>query len=72
MLFTPGFIAYLGFMILPILLSFYFSFFDWDGFSRTMSFVGLRNFSRAIQDESFLNALRVTVAPPDRWTPTMA
>ena len=47
-------------MILPILLSFYFSFFDWNGINRTMNFVGLRNFVRAIQDESFLNALRIT------------
>ena len=60
LLFAPGFVAYLAFMVLPILLSFYFSFFDWNGISRTMNFVGLRNFARAIQDDSFLNALRIT------------
>ena len=60
LLFAPGFVAYLAFMVLPILLSFYFSFFDWNGISRTMNFVGLRNFGRAIQDEFFLNALRIT------------
>ena len=60
LLFAPGFVAYLAFMVLQILLSFYFSFFDWNGISRTMNFVGLRNFARAIQDDSFLNALRIT------------
>ena len=47
-------------MIVPILLSLYFSFFDWNGISRTMNFTGLRNFVRAVTDQTFLNALRIT------------
>ncbi len=60
LLFTPGFVVYLGFMILPILLCVYYSFFDWDGIRSTMSFVGLDNFVNAIRDRDFLNSLRVT------------
>lgn len=59
-LFAPGFVVYLAFMILPILLSLYFSFFDWDGIRANMSFVGVKNFVRAVQDRHFLNALRIT------------
>ena len=59
-LFLPGFIVYAAFMLLPILLSLYFSFFDWDGIRSTMNFVGLRNFVRAAQDRYFLNAVRIT------------
>ncbi len=59
-LFVPGFMIYLAFMVLPILLSLYFSFFDWDGIRSTMNFVGMKNFVRAVQDRHFLNALRIT------------
>ena len=31
LLFGPGFVIYLAFMVLPIALSLYYSFFDWDG-----------------------------------------
>ncbi|MGA2974958.1 MAG: sugar ABC transporter permease [Spirochaetia bacterium] len=60
LLFTPGFVVYLGFMILPIILCVYYSFFDWDGIMPTMHFVGLDNFVNAIRDRDFLNSLRVT------------
>ena len=60
LLFTPGFAVYLVFMILPILLCLYYAFFDWDGIRETMSFVGLDNFVRAVQDKDFLTSLRVT------------
>ena len=59
-LFVPGFVLYLAFMLLPIVLSFYFSFFDWDGIRSTMKFVGLKNYIRAAQDRHFLNAIRIT------------
>ena len=55
-------------MIVPILLSLYFSFFDWNGISRTMNFTGLRNFVRAVTDQTFLNALRITFLPTSAFT----
>lgn len=59
-LFLPGFIVYAAFMLLPILLSLYYSFFDWDGIRSNMTFVGLRNFVRAAGDRHFLSAIRIT------------
>lgn len=59
-LFTPGFVIYLAFMILPIILCFYYSFFDWDGIRKTMNFIGLANFAEAIRDRDFINSLRIT------------
>lgn len=59
-LFLPGFAIYVAFMVVPILLSLYYSFFDWDGIRSTMNFVGLKNFVRAAGDRHFLNAVRIT------------
>lgn len=59
-LFLPGFVIYLGFMMLPIVLSVYYSFFDWDGIRTSMSFVGFANFARAIRDREFINSLGIT------------
>jgi ABC-type sugar transport system permease subunit len=59
-LFTPGFVIYLGLMILPILLSLYYSFTDWDGIRQTVRLIGGRNFVEAVQDRSFLKSLRIT------------
>jgi ABC-type sugar transport system permease subunit len=60
LLFTPGFIIYLAFMILPIILSAYYSFFDWNGIRPTMNFIGLDNFVKGLRDVDFLNSLRVS------------
>jgi ABC-type sugar transport system permease subunit len=60
LLFTPGFVIYLGLMIVPIILCLYYSFFDWNGIRDTMNFVGLDNFFNAVQDKDFLNSLKVT------------
>jgi ABC-type sugar transport system permease subunit len=59
-LFAPGFLVYLALMILPILLSLYYSFTDWDGIRQTVRLVGVRNFVEAVQDRGFLNSLRIT------------
>jgi ABC-type sugar transport system permease subunit len=59
-LFTPGFVIYLGLMVLPILLSLYYSFTDWDGIRQTMRIVGVRHYLEAIRDREFLNSLRIT------------
>ena len=59
-LFTPGFLVYLGFMLLPILLSLYYSFTDWNGIRPTVKLVGLLNYIETIRDAGFLNSLRIT------------
>ncbi|OHD69102.1 MAG: hypothetical protein A2177_08380 [Spirochaetes bacterium RBG_13_68_11] len=59
-MFAPGFTIYLGLMILPILLSLYYSFTDWDGIRPTVQLVGMRNYLEAVRDQGFLNSLRIT------------
>ena len=59
-LFLPGFVIYLLIIILPILMCFYYGFFNWDGLRDSMTFVGLDNFARALKDPYFLNALKTT------------
>ncbi len=59
-LFLPGFSIYLLIIILPILMSLYYGFFNWDGLRDSMTFVGLDNFVRAVSDPYFLEALKTT------------
>jgi len=41
---TPALLVYIAFLVYPMLVSLYTSFFDWDGMSATMTFVGLKNY----------------------------
>jgi len=42
----PALLWYIGFLVYPMLSSFYDSFFKWDGLSPTRTFVGLDNYAR--------------------------
>lgn len=53
-------IIYMIFGIIPIFISFYYSFMTWDGFS-AMSFVGIENYITAFQDSTFWMSLRNNV-----------
>lgn len=59
----PGLILYTVFVIVPIICSVYFSFFEWSGIG-PMKFVGLHNFDYLLFGERmspiFTNALKVT------------
>jgi len=59
-LFAPGFIIYVGLIILSIFLCFYYSFFNWDGIGKTMDFIGFTNYIRAIKSGAFRSSLKVT------------
>lgn len=61
LLFSPGFLFYLAFMLLPIAITLYFGFFNWDGISRSYDFVGLSNYAEALQDKQFHQSTKVTV-----------
>jgi N-acetylglucosamine transport system permease protein len=50
-------IIYLIFVISPFVQSIYYSMTDWNGFTTTMNFVGLRNFRELLTDDLFLKAL---------------
>ena len=47
----PTFILYTVFYIYPFLSAFYISLFEWNGFSRAMNYIGLKNFVRLFNDE---------------------
>jgi len=60
LLFAPGFLVYLIFMMIPIGMCVYYSLHDWDGLSPVYRFIGLDNFVAALSDTDFQRALRVT------------
>ncbi|MFD0619734.1 carbohydrate ABC transporter permease [Paenibacillus sp. GCM10027629] len=57
----PAFIGYFIFYILPILLTFVYSFTDWSLFKPKMSFIGIENFTRLFQDSDVLTGIRNSV-----------
>lgn len=57
----PSIILFSTFVILPSILSIYFSLTQWDGLSPVMKFVGLQNYVDMLHDERFANALKNTI-----------
>ena len=56
---TPALLVYTGFLVGPMLSTLYISFFEWDGLSADMTFVGLANYIRILfEDEVSQLALR--------------
>ncbi|MGP4038628.1 carbohydrate ABC transporter permease [Gracilibacillus sp. D59] len=53
----PALTIYLIFSIVPIFISFYYSFMSWNGFSE-MQFIGLANFKEVLQDSVFWLSVR--------------
>ena len=53
----PGFIAYCGFLIFPILMGIYYSFMDWNGISKSYNFIGFANYAKLFTDKKFGEAL---------------
>ncbi len=58
---APGFLIYIIFMIIPVIMCFFYSFTNWDGISATYKLIGLKNFVSLFNDASFFEALKVTV-----------
>lgn len=61
LLLAPGFLVYIVFMVIPVLMCFFYSFTNWDGFSPSYRMVGLENFIDLFDDPAFFNALKVTL-----------
>ena len=53
----PAVIWFSVIVILPVLVSVYYSFFDWNGITEKV-FVGLRNYREMLKDEIVWNALK--------------
>ncbi|MGG4036542.1 sugar ABC transporter permease [Paenibacillus cisolokensis] len=60
LLFAPGFLVYVVFMLIPIGMCVYYSLHNWDGLSPDYRFVGFGNFAAALSDGDFHRALRIT------------
>lgn len=60
LLVAPTFIMFMIFFLFPLLYSFVLTFYDWNGFSIDMIFVGFENYLNLFKDEGFINALKNT------------
>lgn len=56
----PSMLIILVFTILPIVQSFYLSFFDWNILKNIKNFIGLNNYIKMFTDDRFYNALKNT------------
>lgn len=61
LLILPTYILFALFFLIPLLYSFKLTFYEWNGFSPTMEFVGLQNYMMLFQSQDFINALKNTI-----------
>ena len=57
----PATFFYLVFFLYPAIRAFYYSFFDWSGFSYEAKFIGLDNYRELIRDDLFIESLKNTL-----------
>lgn len=57
----PGMLIFTVGLIIPLFLSFRYSLTDWDGMSKEMGFVGLKNYIKLFQDSTFWDAWWFTI-----------
>ena len=57
----PGILVYAMFLIVPLSLSFIYSFTNWNGLSPDLRFTGIRNFLLLVREPMFLESLKVTL-----------
>ena len=57
---SPFIIGFLGFTIIPMIVSFYYSFTDYNMISEA-TWTGLKNYIRLFNDERFMNSVKVTL-----------
>ena len=57
----PGYLIYTVFMIVPLGMTMFYSFTNWDGISKKFKMIGFKNFVRLFSDAQFYNALKVTL-----------
>src|SRR5688572_9495474 len=58
---APQLILYVLVMFVPLVLTVYYAFTDWQGHGNPISFAGLRNFRILVRDDNFHNAVRNSV-----------
>ena len=58
---TIGILLYLAVLVLPLLLSFFYSFTNFNLLNATNSFIGFKNYVSMLNDDTFLSTLRFTI-----------
>jgi raffinose/stachyose/melibiose transport system permease protein len=53
----PALVVFVGFVILPVVLAAYYSFYNWNGLGPLERFIGIDNYVRALGDPAFLRAI---------------
>jgi len=57
----PAGLFYLAFILIPAIWAFYYSAFDWSGFTTDMKFIGLDNYIQLFKDQLFWLSLKNTL-----------
>ena len=60
-LLIPAFILFTIGIIIPIIMCIYYSLFDWDGFSPTMNFLGIKNYLESFKDNQVQDSWKFTI-----------
>lgn len=57
----PALVAYIIFFLIPSVETFRYSFTDWNGYSKTYSYIGLQNYVNIFNDISLISAIKNTL-----------
>jgi ABC-type sugar transport system permease subunit len=57
----PASLVYLVFFLIPAVWAFYYSFFDWSGFGKSLKFWGIKNYIELSRDPIFILSLKNTL-----------
>ena len=58
---APGFLIYIIFMIVPVVMCFLYSFTNWDGIRASADFVGISNFLKVFKDAKYWTSMWFTL-----------
>ena len=56
----PALLIYMCGMLIPLIIGFYYSLTDWNGFSPAFNFIGFENYRNLFKDSRFLHSLKFT------------
>ena len=60
-LLAPGLVLFVGFVLVPIVIAAYYSFYSWPGYGPLNNSIGFRNYTFAFQDPAFQHAIEHTL-----------
>jgi raffinose/stachyose/melibiose transport system permease protein len=60
-LLAPGLILFVGFVLVPIVIAAYYSFYNWSGYGPLNDPIGFKNYSYAFKDPAFIHSIEHTL-----------